>query len=76
MRADKPCTTCALHYRGRCAEHGIPAEAARRDDYLCGPEGHNHSTPPKPLSMGWLALAAVATLVVIGAALVHHGVLP
>ena len=66
MRADKPCTTCALHYRGRCAEHGIPAEAARRD----------HSQPPTPLSWGWLALAAVATLVVVGAALVHHGVLP
>ena len=59
MRADKPCTTCALHYRGRCAEWDM-----------------DHSPPPTPLSWGWLALAAVATLVVVGAALVHHGVLP
>ena len=29
MRADKPCTTCALHYRGRCAEWDMPTEAAR-----------------------------------------------
>ena len=29
-----------------------------------------------PAIWGWLALAAVATLVVVGAALVHHGVLP
>lgn len=53
-----------------------PAEAARHEATLCGPHGRDHSTPPPPLSWGWLALAAVATLVVIGAALVHHGVLP
>ena len=76
MRADKPCTTCALHYRGRCAEWDMPAKAARHEATLCGPHGRDHSPPPTPLSWGWLALAAVATLVVVGAALVHHGVLP
>ena len=54
----------------------MPAEAARHEATLCGPHGRDHSPPPTPLSWGWLALAAVATLVVVGAALVHHGVLP
>ncbi|HEY3434269.1 MAG TPA: hypothetical protein VGK41_01315 [Solirubrobacterales bacterium] len=78
MADPKPCSTCALYYgqSGRCAEHGIPAEAARRDHYLCGPEGHYHSSPPPPLGWGRILLLAVAALVVIGAALVHHGVLP
>ena len=60
----------------RGAEWDMPAEAARHEATLCGPHGRDHSPPPTPLSWGWLALAAVATLVVVGAALVHHGVLP
>ena len=55
---------------------GERVEAARNEPTLCGPHGRDHSPPPTPLSWGWLALAAVATLVVVGAALVHHGVLP
>lgn len=62
----RTCETCTFFRRetGACGPYDMPAQAARRDDMLCGPAAEEWD-PAGPLLpwWGWAVIVVLATFV-------------